>query len=457
LIDDINENKDENEAEVAAPTVHRHQIKTWKLCLFLLIIIMWLDLSVAAAFILNIHFDAKYDHYNKYESLDDYNMMSIHKISTVPAAHGINKYFVHTLKYDRTILKVWSDFSGILKRDIKEQSIRHIRDEWQDFEMISIGAKCNIYIDKQFTKSWINFVRPRFNDEAAIQMIQKYAKQYKFIVAVINYQQIHDKYGINKYDLPNSEFINKLLLKIRIVRDDPNKINWSNLKLFKSQSLNNDPINKSVTIAQKVMKEYCFIALERLNHSNNKNANNNNMFIPIVAIDKHHNYYDIEWVLIVHIIHRNCAVGIAFQFNDKMNTFIATAIYLKFDCCKHLRPFSLRKFKSDRNSIIDDDDADINNIPFRNNNDHYQQMPHEMVEYKKMYETEQLKNHHLEQQIQNTNQMYLSQINALQHEQQHIMNQQHLMKQQQQMQQHQMHQQQEQPQNYEQGYDGYTG
>ncbi len=66
-------------------------------------------------------------------------------------------------------------------------------------------------------------------------------------------------------------------------------MNWNNLKLFKSQSTNNDPINKSVTITQKVMREYCLIALERLNES----RNNNNNLIPIVVIDKYNSYYGI--------------------------------------------------------------------------------------------------------------------------------------------------------------------
>merc|ERR1711933_235458 len=130
--------------------------------------------------------------------------------------------------------------------------------------------KRNIYIDKQFTRQWMNYVTPRFNDDAmmyywldyttAMQMCQRYSKQYvnkenrKFMVAIINYElrddtndvlygiilcdddklekkhdeypyklktlmtkeQIRNEYGINSHDLPkksrkNQEFINKLL------------------------------------------------------------------------------------------------------------------------------------------------------------------------------------------------------------------------------------------------------
>merc|ERR1712176_161086 len=286
----------------------------------------------------------------------------------------------------------------------------------------------------------------------------------------------------------NQEFINKLLLKRKIIKQDLNKINWSNLKLFKSQSTNNDPINKSVTITQKVMKEYCNIALERLNTSNkNTSDNNNNNLIPIVVIDRHHNYYGIEWVLIVHIIHRNCDVGISFRYDAKSNVFVATAIYLdkgeieskhkliglKFDYCKHLRPFSLRKFtlKSDRHSIIDDDIATHNNGNSSNGN--HQQIQQQMISYKKAYQAEQIKNQRLQQQLQQNNQMYSSQINSLRQDnqmQQYIMQQQ---LQQQQMQQsidqsmnQSMNQQQQQMayQQYAQfnqyqqgGYSGYAG
>ncbi len=61
----------------------------------------------------------------------------------------------------------------------------------------------------------------------------------------------------------------------------------------------------------------------------------------------------------LNIIHGNCDVGISFKYDEKLNIFIATAIYLdkgeieskhkliglKFDYCKHLKPFSLKKFK----------------------------------------------------------------------------------------------------------------
>ncbi|MCP3659202.1 MAG: hypothetical protein GY830_02355 [Bacteroidetes bacterium] len=277
-----------------------------------------------------------------------------------------------------------------------------------DFKTDPIGAKRNIYIDKQSTLNWINEITDNINDETnfyywldyttAMQMVQKFSKQYinkkngKFMLAIINYElknendknlygiikeqennkypykleklmtasEIKRDYGILYKDLPkksrkNKEFKDKLLLKRKISKGDINKINWANLKLFKSEKNQNSVQNKSVTITQKVMKEYVNIALEKLNKQNRGNYN----LIPIVFIDKYNSYYGIEWILIVNIIHRNCDVGISFKYDEKADTFIATAIYLdkegikskhkliglKYDYCKNLRPFSLRKFK----------------------------------------------------------------------------------------------------------------
>ncbi len=137
-----------------------------------------------------------------------------------------------------------------------------------DFITQPIGAKRNIYIDKQFTRLWMEHVTPKFNDEAmmyywldyttAMQMCQKYSKQYvnkqngKFMVAIINYElkdknnnilygiiicdddrqkdkykyklkslmtseQIKMEFGINKYDLPKKSRTNKAFEMIKIL------------------------------------------------------------------------------------------------------------------------------------------------------------------------------------------------------------------------------------------------
>jgi len=360
-----------------------------------------------------------------------------------------------------------------------------------DFQTSPIGAKRNIYIDKKFTKAWMGYVSPKFTDDArfyywldyttAMQMCQRYSKQYinkqtrKFMIAIVNYElrdihnnilygiiicdedkiekkndkypyklktlmtkeQIRNEYGINSNDLPmrsrkHKEFINKLLLKRRITKQDLSKINWSNLKLFKSQSSgnNNDPINKSITMTQKVMKEYTQIALERLNASNDNN--NNKHLIPIMVIDKQHNYYGIEWVLIVHIVHRNCDVGISFKYDINTNTFIATAIYLdrgeieskhkliglKYDYCKNLKPFSIRKlkFKSGRHEIIDGDDDCIQN-------DEMNRLRRDALMYKRRFEEMQRNNQQYQRSMQNNAQVYMQEINSLKQQNQQFINQ----------------------------------
>jgi len=329
------------------------------------------------------------------------------------------------------------------------------------FKTNPVGAKRNIYIDKQFTKSWINYVFPRFNDEptmyywldytTAIQMIQNEAKQYvdktnnAFIVAIINCElkdnynnnlygiicadnnknkdndqypykltafmtkeQVHNEFGINNYDLPkksrkNQQFLSKLLLKRKISKQDLNQIRWANLKLFKPQSSINDNSiqNKpSVTITKAVMKEYINIDLERLNDKNH-NENGNNL-IPILVVDKDNNYYGIEWVLMVYIVHLRCNVGVSFKFNETKNLFIATAIYLdkieieskhrliglKHNYFENVQAFSLKKLKikSNTNAVVDADDCTAAD----NNNDIYNQQ---------LIQTERFKNQQLQQQI----------------------------------------------------------
>ncbi len=51
------------------------------------------------------------------------------------------------------------------------------------------------------------------------------------------------------------------------------------------------------------MKEYCVIALDKLNSSQNKgNKNNNNNLIPIVVIDKHSNYLSHDLIFLIGFI-----------------------------------------------------------------------------------------------------------------------------------------------------------
>ncbi len=108
-----------------------------------------------------------------------------------------------------------------------------------------------------------------------------------------------------------------------------NTINILNAIWYKQYHLVLPEQSVTITIAQTVMKQYFVIALEKLNSSQNKsNKNNNNILIPLLEIDRHSNFYGIEWILMIHIIHRNCDVGISFKYNQKTKTFIANAILI---------------------------------------------------------------------------------------------------------------------------------
>jgi len=231
-----------------------------------------------------------------------------------------------------------------------------------DFRMNSIGAKRNIYINEQFTKTWTNFATPTFADESmmycwldnttAMQMSQSYCKQY------VNKQNRNkddstrsddawlkaDNAWLNQMDgdhLLVCGFIRKysrciykvlvvmityrykLTLKRSITKQDLDAINWYNLmKSFQSQSSNHHKMRELMTITHEGMKQFCCRALKRLN---------NNNLIPIVVVDKNErNYYKIEFVLIDPVIHDidNDDIGVSFRYNPQTNVFIPSSIYL---------------------------------------------------------------------------------------------------------------------------------
>lgn len=301
----------------------------------------------------------------------------------------------------------------------KDNSNKNIQYSVSDFKTNPIGAYHNIYIDKQFTKTWRDYISPQFNNEntmyhwldytTAIQMLHNYSKQYtnihtkQFIVAIINYElkdinnnilfgvivynemdeakndkyiyriktfmtkeQIRNEFGINFNDLPkrsrqNPDFINKLSVKRHIHKQDLITINWLNLKLKKPHITTN---KSSIAIDQKAMNSYCNVALEKINTNNN-----NNKLIPIMVVNRYHDYYDIEWVLIVNITHSGCDIGISFRYDTNIDAFIATTIHLdhdtiaarhkltglNYDYFSQLRTFSLKdlQFKRNRYSIIE--------------------------------------------------------------------------------------------------------
>jgi len=145
----------------------------------------------------------------------------------------------------------------------------------------------------------------------------------------------------------------QLFLKRGIIEQDLNQCNWNNLKLIGSE-LVNDPINLQV-----VMREYCSVALMRLNNANDDVINN---LIPIAAINRHHICYGIEWVSIVCVVHRNCNAGLAFRYDEETDVFVATSIYLdeaeierKYKLIGLKQSFNLKKSAFINNNGDDDE------------------------------------------------------------------------------------------------------
>ena len=212
------------------------------------------------------------------------------------------------------------------------------------------------------------------------------------------------------------------------------------------------------------MKEYINVALDRLN---NKNNNKNNILIPIMVCDKQNRNYGIEWVLIINIIHRQCHVGISFNYNISKNLFQAKAVYLdkseivskhkliglKYDYCNNLRDFSVKKLRFKGNSTIINDDNE-NDMEYKindnhNNDDVVLNAKKEIKQYQNAIQSLNTQNRALQQQLTQQQQTiqqfdYAQQINYYRQQQY----QQQINYEQQQQQQQQLAQLRQQQQNY---------
>mmetsp|Transcript_52717 Transcript_52717/g.47359 ORF Transcript_52717/g.47359 Transcript_52717/m.47359 type:complete len:951 (-) Transcript_52717:165-3017(-) len=332
-----------------------------------------------------------------------------------------------------------------------------------------IGAKRNIYVDKPFIKAWINRVNHKFTNEAemyywldytiSMQMLQQYAKKYinnednTFMVAIFNTElsnkqneglygivglneksylrndnkyplklaslmtadEIKKEFGINAYDLPkpsrkHGDFTGALILPRQINEKDLKQINWANVNLYRSASESNG--GEIVSISSVVMTDYVKIAMERINMARGDNGpieNHKLNLLPIIVIDKHHNYYGIQWVLMVNLIHRNSYIGVSFEYNKNYDLFMAKGIYLckqeiaskhiliglSHDFSQYLPSFSIRRFKfkaTPQNSV--------------NCNT-------QIIQYRQQFEQERRRNDELQQQMQRQREIYTQQIQQL--------------------------------------------
>eukprot|EP00486_Rosalina_sp_Unknown_P016004 CAMPEP_0201596000 /NCGR_PEP_ID=MMETSP0190_2-20130828/192828_1 /ASSEMBLY_ACC=CAM_ASM_000263 /TAXON_ID=37353 /ORGANISM="Rosalina sp." /LENGTH=194 /DNA_ID=CAMNT_0048056195 /DNA_START=172 /DNA_END=756 /DNA_ORIENTATION=+ len=174
---------------------------------------------------------------------------------------------------------------------------------------------------------------------------------------------------------------------------------------------------KPMKITQQIMRNFCDIALEGLD------ASNDNILIPIVVIDN--NYYGIEWVLIVTIMNDYMVsdVGVSFRYDINTNTFIGTGIYLdkseieskhrlvglKVDYCKHLRPFSMSKLK-----FCSEDEI----YGKHNNND----LRHEIADLRRQYNGWIVTNMVSEQLMEFENKRFIEERKKLKDEQHRLQN-----------------------------------
>jgi len=327
----------------------------------------------------------------------------------------------------------------------------HATYETQPFRLTPIGAKRNVFIDKQLTRAWMHKVRPRFYDESmmyywldyttAMQMNDalcvryNYASTNRLLCCLVNYElydeqqrllygiiayddervvalnnnqlnapqthhgndryvyklttlmtaaQIKSTYRIALRDLPSPSrrcpsFRKALRLRRYIARSDLAHVCWNKLRRYKSTANHNGDVDaqKSVAITPKVMRAYCRIALERVQQRPQQKRGRNrrrrrHSLIPVVVVDKQRSFVGVEWVLIVRIVHRNCDVGVSFRYEDKSDSYVATALFLdkaeieskhrlvglQHDYCQYIRPFSLKKFRFKRIIVDDDDDDD---------------------------------------------------------------------------------------------------
>ena len=308
--------------------------------------------------------------------------------------------------------------------DDLDQKVSDILDEAMKWYEVNAFATHNISIKSDMIQTVMEKVKnERFKNNndlmyrwldytATIQMIQEQSKVYsdanvpgKFVLAVVNYElqdrsgedlygvilmdekdsyKLHEiltqdeickTYGILPRDLPKKsrkqrEFKEKLLIKRKIRKSDIEKMELHDLDFFKSQSVcnPNDVGIKTVTLTENILKDYINISIERLHHNENQFP-----LIPVLVCDKYNEYYRIEWVLVINIIHSQCNIGISFYYNNEMDSYQATGIYLdkliltahhkltglQHDYCIVLHDFAVRglEFKG-KISVISDDAYD---------------------------------------------------------------------------------------------------
>ncbi len=200
--------------------------------------------------------------------------------------------------------------------------------------------------------------------------------QYRYkMTALMTAKQIWHKFGIHAHDLPRPsraepELLEQLAVPRPIAQRDIAQIDWTELneatlrsakqskhsKTSKAPSPSATPSkskaaaatakattkaaakvaamdlaasSKSVAIAQSVMAEYAQIAADRLLSPRRARKTRNwaDEMVPILVVDKVNEYAAIEWVLCIHIVHRNVNCAVAFRYEPAKDLFVATSVY----------------------------------------------------------------------------------------------------------------------------------
>ena len=114
---------------------------------------------------------------------------------------------------------------------------------------------------------------------------------------------------IHAKDLPENTrdkdiYKNKLILKEPLTKENW-KVRWGrNVKKFKSIQNKSD---KTISISQKIMERYIQIEIQKLINASELPGERKEL-ISILVLDKKVPKYDIEWVLLVHIIHKRSII-----------------------------------------------------------------------------------------------------------------------------------------------------
>jgi len=168
------------------------------------------------------------------------------------------------------------------------------------------------------------------------------------------------------------EFVNRLRYSRLPTKNDLFGIHWTELPIRKSANAVRDRAGttstspkmcESVHLSPKLMSLYTEVALERLERGQSRpGCPGSQELIPVVVMDGERGSYAVEWVLMLHLTHRHCTIGLSLRFDAECyESWTASALFLDRtavvnqhflvgldeDCCGHLCDFALNSLSFD--------------------------------------------------------------------------------------------------------------